>query len=203
MAKKNSLEFDLRPARSADARQIAQLIDMASSGLESWDWAEKLTNRQKARGMVALDIGEAEVRDPDHYFAYGHVTVAEVGGKLAGMSLNHVIQSKSATELAALSPVNRVYADLKQHAVGSYYIDSLACLPEFRGRGLGSLLIKDAIEKARAGGHDKICLLAFEENVGAARLYQAMCFCLVTKLTVVAAPHMPFAGHILLLSRDL
>lgn len=203
MSKKNFPRITLRPAMAEDARQIAQLIDMAASGMEIWEWTEKLTPALQAQAKTPLDIGEAEVMNPENKFFYGNTTVVQIDDRLAGIYIKYVIEVKSGEELAALSPMNRVYADLKQHAVGSHYIDSLACYPEFQGRGLGSLLLKDAMEKAQADGGTKLCLLVFEENIGALKLYQKKGFQPIARQPVLAGPHMAHGGDILLLSHDL
>jgi len=207
MSKKIPEKICLRPAKPEDARQIATLIDMAANGLEKWEWHSRLTPQLKAQGKQPLDIGMEDVLKPGHYNSYKNATVAEITQgkkvKLAGVSLNHIISRQTAAEREALSPVDRVFADLKHHAVGSFYIDILACFPEFRSRGLGSRLIQDAVEKAHAAGCQKICLLAFEENEAAVRLYERKGFQEIRKLPVARVPHMPYGGHVLLLSLNL
>lgn len=191
----------LRDAEQTDARRIAQLIDMASSGLESRDWAAQMTLSMEADGQDALDVGATEVITPGHYNYYTQVRGVDHGGQLVAMALNNIIKGRSLAEREGLSPVNRVYADLKQKAIGSFYIDSLACLPDFRGLGLGRILIEDAHQQARRAGCGQISLLAFEENAGAVRLYTRMGFHLIERLPAVAGQDMPYGGDVILMSR--
>lgn len=56
-----------------------------------------------------------------------------------------------------------------------FYLDSLATLPEFRGRGVATALIKDAGEKARKSGKP-LGLLVSDHNPEARKLYDRLGF---------------------------
>lgn len=56
-----------------------------------------------------------------------------------------------------------------------FYLDSLAVLPEFRGRGVGRALIMDAAEKAKSR-ELPLGLLVEKENDNAKRLYESCGF---------------------------
>lgn len=56
-----------------------------------------------------------------------------------------------------------------------YYLDTLATLPEFRGRGIGSALVADAHSKARAADLP-LGLLVADDNLSAKRLYERLGF---------------------------
>lgn len=60
---------------------------------------------------------------------------------------------------------------------GEWYLDSLAVFPGYRGRGIGSMLIRAAIE--RAPGNLRPGLLCSKTNPSAARLYEGLGFKLV------------------------
>ncbi len=58
---------------------------------------------------------------------------------------------------------------------GEYYLDSLAVLPEYRGRGIGTALLRHGIEIARSQGLLPI-LACDPENKNAYRLYCSLGF---------------------------
>ena len=55
---------------------------------------------------------------------------------------------------------------------GSMCIDTIAVLPEFRGQGIGDLLIKAIVDRARGRGIAKVSLRVWANNVKAQRLYK-------------------------------
>lgn len=58
---------------------------------------------------------------------------------------------------------------------GEYYIDSLAIMPEYRGKGYGSLFLRHAIKEGTALGLTP-SLLVDPKNTGAVRLYNSLGF---------------------------
>ena len=54
---------------------------------------------------------------------------------------------------------------------GEYYLDSLAVLPSFRGRGLGRLLIGQALSTAEALGFEKATLLVLKKEERLQEIY--------------------------------
>ena len=56
-----------------------------------------------------------------------------------------------------------------------FYLDTLAVLPEYRGRGIASALLKASIEKARKMGKPA-GLLVDKDNTRARRLYESIGF---------------------------
>lgn len=188
----------LRKATKKDARKIAELIDLAASGLEVLEW-----QKQIRAGQSPLDVGMAEVLEEGNFYNYRNATLAEQSGKVIGLALCFVLAHRSPEEIATLSIASQTYARLKNHAVGYFYIDSLACFPDHQGKGVGSLMIEDAIARARKTGHKNICLMAYEANQGAVRLYQKRGFKIIQRLPVPTVPHMPYQGDVVLLSQSL
>ena len=59
---------------------------------------------------------------------------------------------------------------------GEYYLDSLAVSPRFRKRGIGRLLIMQALEAGEALGFSKASLLVLRSDKGLRGLYSALGF---------------------------
>lgn len=60
---------------------------------------------------------------------------------------------------------------------GEFYLDSLAILPDFRGKGIGTMLLKAGIETARAFPVTRVGLVVAAHNGKAEKLYQSLGFC--------------------------
>lgn len=71
---------------------------------------------------------------------------------------------------------------------GEFYLDSLAVMPEFRGRGVGSALI-DAMARRAAACGLRPGLLCDKANPNARRLYESLGFTFVNER--------PFAGELM------
>lgn len=191
----------IRAADEKEAYHIAELINIASSNLEINDWEAELTPDMKERGMSPLDVGASHVLDPNHNFHYSNTKLAVQADKVVGLLLSYPIKQKSDKDRANLSAENQIYHDLKQRAVGYFYIDSLAIYPDFQGKGIGSQLLDHAMSMAREQEFQNICLLAYEENFGAVRLYKRKGFRITHKEAIPDTPYMPFEGHVLLLEK--
>lgn len=61
---------------------------------------------------------------------------------------------------------------------GEYYLDTLAVLPSYRGRGIGRALIQDAIERGLGLGYYKITLVVDPDMPKLINLYSSLGFTL-------------------------
>lgn len=86
---------------------------------------------------------------------------------------------------------------------GSYYICGMAVYPDYRGRGIGSKLLKLAENNARGHGLQKLSLIVFEQNVGAKRLYERSGYFEKAREAVVAHPLIHFEGDAVLMAKEL
>lgn len=60
---------------------------------------------------------------------------------------------------------------------GEFYLDSMAIRPEYRGKGIGELLIEAAISKGRELGYKKFSLLVDVEKPRLKTYYETIGFC--------------------------
>lgn len=65
--------------------------------------------------------------------------------------------------------------DLETHP-GEYYLDSMAVLPEHRGQGIATALLKDGIARATAAGITQCSMIVSPENPEAQKLYESLGF---------------------------
>jgi ribosomal protein S18 acetylase RimI-like enzyme len=73
--------------------------------------------------------------------------------------------------------VSSIVADYVQPpASGSFYLNNLAVDANFRGRGIGCDLLREACARAQESGYQQVELDVASTNAGAIRLYRACDF---------------------------
>jgi ribosomal protein S18 acetylase RimI-like enzyme len=158
----------LRPARKADAAQLAVLMDIASQGLVSHVW-----NSIALPGESPIEIGRARIAErktlPSHFSNW---TVAEVNDDVAaayaGYKVPEPYHAGDTSELpAAYTPL----LELEALAAGSWFLAVLAVFPEFRQRGLASRMLIAAELEAKRSRAKTISLTVSAENTIARELY--------------------------------
>lgn len=168
------LQVCIRPARPEDADFLARCI---MAGMHFYDFEEELSADNAA---ILENLTSCEKR-PDTLYSFSRTRVAEIDGKAAG---------------ALLSYPGNLYKDLRESTFqeywpgfftqfadddpetdpGEYYLDSLAVLPEYRGRGIGRALLKDGIRIGLDLGYKQIALVADADMPHLIRLYESAGF---------------------------
>lgn len=124
---------------------------------------------------------------PNHSYSFQNVIYAEYDKRIVGMVLgfaaeqHHSFSNQPLKEAAGLrvlrmTTVNILCAPmlriLKTIDDGDFYILSMAVEREFRGGGIGSILIDFIEKRARASGLTRLSLDVSAKNEGARRLYE-------------------------------
>ncbi len=128
-----------------------------------------------------MDKFVASCSEADTMYSWKHAIVAVADGVPVGCLIayegRHYLELRQRTwgslwdnlDSESLNRIERETGD------GEYYLDSLAILPEYRGRGIGRLLMTHAFGKGRAAGcaystllvsQDKPKLEAYYRSVG-------------------------------------
>ena len=163
-------ELNIRKATKDDAPLIAKVVAMAigeeSAVLYGGD------NYMKVFEEIALL--------EDSQYSYRNAFVAEVDGNAVGAVV--------AYDGADLHPLRKSTLDVLSKHIGremqiadetdasEFYLDSLAVLPEYRGRGVGVKLILAVKERAFNEYNKNLGLLVDFENPDAERLYKSVGF---------------------------
>ena len=108
-----------------------------------------------------------------------------------------------AGDLDSLSAVIRPLVELEALAPGSWYLNAIATYQQFRGRGVGSALMADSEEPARAAGARQMSLIVASENLGAHALYRKLGYREIASRPLVVFPGGPEGGEWLLMVSDL
>lgn len=142
--------FVIRDARPEDAALIARCV-MAAIGMEdSEEPSEYLQDICRAEGTL---------------YSWKNTRVCEVDGVPAAVMVAYDGADYKSFREKTFSWVSEaggpdLSGNPEEAAPGEFYLDSLGALPQFRGLGLGRMLMEDAIKKARAAGHTEVTLVA-------------------------------------------
>lgn len=159
-----TLERPFRLATEEDAPQLAELVNFAGEGLPLHVWtglaqqAEDPWEIGRARQARKAREGEIIVVD--------HGTGAVAG--LTGYAIGSEPQPVGDDTPALFHPLQ----ELENLALGSWYINVLACYPAARGKGIGSRLLRLAEEIAASEALGRLSVIVASDNAGARRLYE-------------------------------
>ena len=184
----------VRPAGKAESAAIAALYRISSDGVADYIWT-KLAEP----GEDLLDVGRRRYERENTPFSYQNCTLVEIDGEVAGM----LVAFPMAVDPDAVEtdPVLAPYGELEED--GSYYVCGVALFPAFRGRGLGTRLMRLAEEQARARRLGKLSLIVFEANAGAKRLYERLGYREAARAAIVPHPLIRHTGDAVLMVKEL
>lgn len=166
----------IRAASPEDADLIALVLAMALGGDGSHPFFEIFA------GLARRD---------DTQYSYRNALVALVDGVRAGAIVGY--DGARLHELRA--PMEEILRKMhgddfvleEETSAGEFYLDSVAVFPQFKGLGVGRMLIGRMSERAFAEGFDRVGLIVDFDNTKAEALYSAMGFRRVNPTT--------FLGH--------
>lgn len=155
----------LRAATRRDARHLAELVNYAGEGLPLHFW----------QSLAGPDgdpwaIGTERAGRDKGAFSYTHAIIATFDGEVAGAMIAYPIRAAASPEdYADMPPMFKPIQTLEDLAVGTHYVSVLAVHPQFRGRGIGSALLRRAEDGA---GNTAMSIIVSDGNPGARRLYE-------------------------------
>ena len=193
----------LRDGRKEEARDFAILVNHAGTGpnnkgLDYVGWSQ-----ESNEGEGPFDYGCRIIESMDGQYSYHNIRALEVDGKLVGMALCFEAFKRTEADMNLIPEEFRIFKELTNTIPGSFYLDSLAIFPEFRGKGYGQTLLEDCIQKARSQSYSAVYLIAFiENNVGVA-LYQKNDFYEILRKPSNKHAIMPYFGDVVLYKKDI
>lgn len=164
-------EIVIRPAVSADAATIAEVIAMAigdEAGLRNYCGEEYMA--------VLTEVARREATQ----YSWQNALVAELNGVVAGAVVGYdgaqLYTLREGTFATINEFVERTQTIVDETSAGEYYLDSVGVLPQYRGMGVGRALVSAFCDKAFAEGHQRVGLIVDFENPEAERLYTSLGF---------------------------
>jgi GNAT superfamily N-acetyltransferase len=188
-----------RPATIADASALAVLVDIAGEGMASHMWQALV-----APGQSAIEIGRERARREEGGFSYRNATVAEIDGEIAaGLVGYRLDEPYDLGRFDAMPDMVQPLLRLEAQAPGSWYVNVLACFPEFRRRGIGVRLLEIADGKGRDQGAPAMSVIVGSWNEGAARLYGRAGYTPQATQAAILPPSLPGRGEWVLMTKTL
>lgn len=120
-------------------------------------------------------------RRDDVLYSWRNTILAEVDGRVVG-GLTQYDGARYAEMRAITFPLIEQacgidYSDMDlETSSGEYYLDSMAVLPEYRGQGIATALLRDGIARAQAAGIPNVSMIVSPENPKAQQLYESLGF---------------------------
>ncbi|MGH6792300.1 MAG: GNAT family N-acetyltransferase [Methyloceanibacter sp.] len=188
-----------RPATIADAAALAVLVDIAGEGMACYMWQALAVH-----GQAATEIGRERARREEGGFSYRNATVAEIDGEIAaGLVGYRLDEPYDLGGFDAMPDMVQPLLRLEAQAPGSWYVNVLACFPEFRGRGIGARLLEIADGKGRDEGAPAMSVIVGSWNEGAARLYGRAGYTPKATEAAILPPSLPRRGEWVLMTKKL
>jgi ribosomal protein S18 acetylase RimI-like enzyme len=160
-----------------------------------WDFMIEGDEANKLRYLEAL--ATTEQRHWSHYSAF---LVAEVDGtpasalcgyfeeelggptlRMAGMEANEKVGRSEEDAAAGFERAKSIMSVVPEHVAGTWIIENVATLPEFRRRGLVDRLMAEVMDRGRARGASVSDISVFIGNDGAQRAYEKSGFKVVAE----------------------
>lgn len=157
----------IRPATKDDADLLAELVNYAGEGLPYYLWSKMAGPRQSV-----WDVGAQRALREEGAFSYRNATLIEADGEAAGCLIGYAIADRPEPVAADMPPILVPLQELENLAPGTWYVNVLAVLPEYRDRGLGSALLELADETGRKAGGKGMSVIVSDANSAARRLYE-------------------------------
>ena len=174
------IEKRFRPARIDDADVLAELVDYAGEDLPSYLWS-----KLAVPGETAQEVGRRRAARETGTFSYRNATMIEYAGQAAGSLISYVIPDAPEPVPSDVPAMLVPLQELENRAPGTWNVNVLGVLPQFRNLGLGTELLRMADESARKLGKRGMSIIVSNANIGARRLYERLGYREVARRTMV------------------
>ena len=164
----------IRDATLDDAPFIARVV---LAGIDMLDIDEKLPDEQR-------DIFEHLVgisRMDDTLYSYLNTRIAEIDGNRVGALVAYDGARYAMMREKTFGLVQQTSGmDLSRNAMetgpGEFYLDSMAILSDYRGVGIGKMLMRDRMDYALRNGFQKVTLLVDKDKPRLQQYYESLGF---------------------------
>lgn len=170
-------EFEIRPAEIKDADIIADVI-MEALGKELCEsFTSEGNTLQDVHDLFAICGASA-----DSQYSYKNTLIATVGGQSAGAIICYdgarlnELRQRFLDEFAKMHGYRIDQYITEETTPDEFYIDSLAVLPEYRGKGIARGLIEAACRWNEETCGKKVGLLVDKTNHRARGMYERLGF---------------------------
>lgn len=160
----------LRPARPDDAPALVEIVEMASEGMVTHVWQGMADPGESPR-----EVGLRRAVRGEGAFSHVNATLAGLDGTVQGGLIGYPLGA--ARPIGEDMPAMFVpLQELENLAAGSWYVNVLAVMPDWRSQGIGTRLLFEAERQARDYGCTRMSIIVSSANSGARRMYERFGF---------------------------
>ncbi|MBQ6101895.1 MAG: GNAT family N-acetyltransferase [Bacteroidales bacterium] len=175
----------LRDATSDDAPFIARVV---LAGIDMLEIDTAIPDEQRAIYEHLIDI----CLMGDTLYSYLNTRIAEIEGYRVGALVAYDGARYAALRAKTFGLVQQTSGmDLSRNAMetgsGEFYLDSMAILSDYRGIGIGKMLIRDRMDFALGNGFQKVTLLVDKDKSRLQGYYESLGFVFSEEMYVFGA----------------
>ena len=163
--------IQIRDATPGDAPFIARVV---LAGIDLCDLDAALSDEQQGIFEHLIEI----CRMDDTLYSYRNTRIAETDGECVGALVAYDGARYVALREKTFGLVRQTSGmDLSQNAMetgpGEFYLDSMAILSDFRGVGIGKMLMRDRMDFAFRDGFQRVTLLVDKDKPRLQKYYES------------------------------
>lgn len=195
------MEIAYRQAEKEDCLGLAEMIDIASSGVVDFLFHDLVP------GMTPVQIVAHSLKRDNYPHTFSSAVVAVDGSDVVGMALSYPSSHHEITNsMRDFFPEDRL-THLKHfyaaRVENSWYLDALCVAETHRRQGIAEKLITLTKEKALGNGYAAMSLIAFADNSLAIPLYQRTGFEIVQNIELQRNEFIDHEGGCYLMRWDI
>jgi ribosomal protein S18 acetylase RimI-like enzyme len=193
-----SVQF--RTGIESDATSLALLFDAAGRRIVSYFWS-----LYAAEGQSFFEFGRENIRTNDEGKSFHkNWQVAELDNKLLGAFFGFRVPDPYPEISYDEEPEWWVpFLELEKSAAGSWLLQAISVLPEYRGQGHAHALLSKAEEVAKDNGANKITLQVEAINQIAVKTYTSNGYTELARRELIPFPFSQDTGDIILMEKNL
>ena len=178
-------EIYIRDATSEDAPFIARVV---LAGIDMLDLDAVLPDEQRHLYEHLIEI----CRMDDTLYSYCNTRIAEIDGKQVGALVAYDGAGYAKMREKTFGLVQQTSGmDLSRNAMetgpGEFYLDSMAILSDYRGAGIGKMLMRDRTDFALSNGFQMVTLLVDKDKPRLQKYYESVGFAFEEEMFVFGA----------------
>ena len=187
-----------RGGTADDATTLALILDAAGRRIPAYFWS-----LYAAEGQSFFEFGRENIRSNDDGKSFHkNWIIAELDNKLLGAFFGFRVANPYPEINYEEEPEWWIpFLELEEIAAGSWLLQAVSVLPEFRGQGHANALLARAEEEAKASGAKKITLQVEEVNTLAMKTYLKNGYQEVDRRELIPFPFSNDTGDIVLMEK--
>jgi ribosomal protein S18 acetylase RimI-like enzyme len=156
-----------RRATVADARSLAELVNIAGEGLPLHLWT-----KMAVAGADPWEVGSRRAQRESGSFSYRNAIVLEQEHRVIACLIGYSLPNQPEPISPDMPPMFVPLQELENLASDTWYLNVIATMPNFRGQGHGSALLAMADRIGFENRNKALSIIVSDANQDALRLYE-------------------------------